>query len=96
MKDLFVKKVSERIESVNVNGKIYCLLDEFDECDGGIIVGIKDVDMIKEDYGDDLMFEDYNGNEVGMDRLLCYLDIREGGEGYNCIFDVDGNMLIEC
>ena len=93
---------SSRIEKVIFdNNEFYELFDELDEFDGGVVMKISDIDMIKNDYiemgfGEDMMlFSDEDENEKDIKDVVCRLDIKEGNEGYSVFFDKNKNYLIE-
>ena len=93
---------SSRIEKVIFdNNEFYELFDELDEFDGGVVMKISDIDMIKNDYiemgfGEDVMlFSDEDENEKNINDVVCRLDIKEGNEGYSVFFDKNKNYLIE-
>ena len=102
----FMKSTESRIESILFNnGKKYNLLDEYDECDGGIIVKIYDRDMIKNDYIEmgfsekEMLFYYDKGFGEFVDKdindVVCKLDIRDSSGGYSIFYDENGNYLIE-
>tara|TARA_R110000850_G_scaffold142850_1_gene265082 strand:+ start:66 stop:371 length:306 start_codon:yes stop_codon:yes gene_type:complete len=91
-----------RIEKVIFDkNNFYELLDEYLECDGGVIVKIKDRDMIKKDYiemgfeENEMIFENEEGDVVGINDVVCKLDIKEGDGGYSVFYDENKNYLIE-
>tara|TARA_R110002096_G_scaffold144751_1_gene301924 strand:+ start:716 stop:1033 length:318 start_codon:yes stop_codon:yes gene_type:complete len=95
-----------RIEKVIFDkNNFYELLDEYLECDGGVIVKIKDRDMIKKDYiemgfgEDEMLFYIDKGNDEYEDKnindVVCKLDIKEGDGGYSVFYDENKNYLIE-
>ena len=91
-----------RIEKVIFDkNNFYELLDEYLECDGGVIVKIKDRDMIKNDYiemgfeENEMIFENEEGDVVGINDVVCKLDIKEGDGGYSVFYDENKNYLIE-
>ncbi len=93
---------SSRIEKVIFdNNEFYELFDELDEFDGGVVMKISNIDMIKKDYiemgfGEDMMiFSDEDENEKNINDVVCRLDIKEGNEGYSVFFDKNKNYLIE-
>ena len=101
-----VKSSKERVEKVTLdNGNVYKLLNEYDECDGGIIVNISDRDMIKEDYIEmgfsekEMLFYYDKGFGEFVDKsindVVCKLDIRDSTGGYSVFYDKDGNYLNE-
>ena len=91
-----------RIEKVIFDkNNFYELLDDYLECDGGVIVKIKDRDMIKNDYiekgfeENEMIFENEEGDVVGINDVVCKLDIKEGDGGYSVFYDENKNYLIE-
>ena len=93
---------SSRIEKVIFDkDNFYKLLEDYLECDGGIIVKISDRDMIKNDYiemgfGEDMMlFSDEDGNDKGINDVVCKLDIKDSSGGYSVFYDENKNYLIE-
>jgi len=93
---------SSRIEKVIFdNNEFYELFDELVEFDGGVVMKISDIDIIKNDYiemgfGEDMMlFSDEDENEKNINDVVCRLDIKEGNEGYSVFFDKNKNYLIE-
>ena len=91
-----------RIEKVIFDkNNFYELLDDYLECDGGVIVKIKDRDMIKKDYiemgfeENEMIFENEEGDVVGINDVVCKLDIKEGDGGYSVFYDENKNYLIE-
>jgi hypothetical protein len=98
----FVIKESKEIKEVIFNkDNKYVLLEDYDECDGGIIVKISDRDIIKNDYiemgfeENEMMFENEEGDEVGINDVVCRLDIRDRSGGYSVFYDENKNYLIE-
>ena len=93
---------SSRIEKVIFDkDNFYKLLEDYDECDGGIIVKISDRNMIKNDYiemgfeENEMMFENEVGDEVGINDVVCKLDIRDSSGGYCVFYDENKNYLVE-
>ena len=93
---------SSRIEKVIFDkDNFYKLLEDYLECDGGIIVKISDRDMIKNDYiemgfeENEMMFENEVGDEVGINDVVCKLDIRDSSGGYCVFYDENKNYLNE-
>ena len=91
-----------RIEKVIFDkNNFYELLDDYLECDGGVIVRISDRDMIKNDYiemgfgEDEMLFSDEDGNDKNINDVVCKLDIKEGDGGYCVFYDENKNYLIE-
>ena len=79
----------------------YKLLDDYLECDGGIIVKIYDRDMIKKDYSEmgfsesEMIFENEKGDVVGINDVVCKLDIRDSQGAYSVFYDENKNYLVE-
>ncbi len=102
---IFERSKKSRIEKVifDLDGKdnYYKLLDDYLECDGGIIVKIYDRDMVKKDYSEmgfsekEMIFENEVGDVVGIDDLVCKLDVRDSQGAYSVFYDEDKNYLIE-
>ena len=102
---IFEKSKKSRIEKVifDLDGKdnYYKLLDDYLECDGGIIVKIYDRDMIKKDYSKmgfsekEMIFENEKGDVVGINDVVCKLDIRDRQGGYSVFYDENKNYLVE-
>lgn len=99
---IFERSKKSRIEKVMFdNDNYYKLLDEYLECDGGIIVKISDRDMIKNDYIEmgfsesEMIFENEKGDVVGIDDVVCKLDIRDRQGGYSVFYDENKNYLVE-
>ena len=93
---------SSRIEKVIFdNNEFYELFDELDEFDGGVVMKISDIDMIKNDYiemgfgEDEMLFSDEDGNDKNINDVVCKLDIKEGDGGYSVFYDENKNYLIE-
>ena len=91
-----------RIEKVIFdNDNDYNLLEDYNECDGGVIIKISDRDMIKNDYiemgfeENEMIFENEEGDVVGINDVVCKLDIKEGDGGYSVFYDENKNYLIE-
>lgn len=92
----FVKSKISRIEKVIFNnGKEYNLLDEYDECDGGIIVSIDDREELDEVFDNDDIFYDEDNNEVSYKDVVCELVLRDSSGGYSVYYNEDGVMLNE-
>jgi hypothetical protein len=93
------KEVIEKV--IFDKDNFYKLFDDYLECDGGIIVKISDRDMIKNDYiemgfeEEEMMFENEEGDVVGINDVVCKLDIRDRSGGYSVFYDENGNYLIE-
>ena len=83
------------------NDNDYNLLEDYNECDGGVIIKISDRDMIKNDYiemgfgEDEMLFSDEDGNDKNINDVVCKLDIKEGDGGYSVFYDENKNYLIE-
>ena len=102
---IFERKVKSVIDKVifDLDGKdnYYKLLDDYLECDGGVIVKIYDRDMVKKDYSEmgfsesEMIFENEVGDVVGIDDLVCKLDVRDSRGAYSVFYDEDKNYLIE-
>ena len=93
---------SSRIEKVIFDkDNFYNLLEDYNECDGGIIVKISDRNIIKEDYiemgfsEEEMIFENEKGDVVGINDVVCKLDIRDSSGGYSVFYDENKNYLIE-
>jgi hypothetical protein len=93
---------SSRIEKVIFDkDNFYKLLEDYLECDGGIIVKISDRDMIKNDYiemgfeEDEMLFSDEDGNDKNINDVVCKLDIRDSSGGYCVFYDENKNYLNE-
>ena len=92
----FVKSEISRIEKVIFNnGKEYNLLDEYDECDGGIIVSIDDREELDKVFNNDDIFYDEDNNEVSYKDVVCELVLRDSSGGYSVYYNEDGVMLNE-
>ena len=102
----FVKSSKSRIEKVIFNeDNFYNLLEDYLECDGGVIVKISDRDMIKNDYIEmgfeekDMLFYIDKGNDVYEDKnindVVCKLDIKDSSGMYSVFYDENMNYLIE-
>lgn len=102
MKNVIVEKSSkERIESIAIGDLKFGMHDEFEYADGGIIIGLYDNDMIKEEYEEEgyplegaFCISDTD-EEISIDKVACKLDIRDSQGGYVYYFDNDGNELYE-
>ena len=96
-----VKSSEERIESISIGDMKFSLHDEFDYADGGIIIGLYDNKMIKEQYEDEgwdldnAFFSMEDDNAVPFEDVACKLDIRDSQGGYKYHFDCFGNELYE-
>jgi len=90
-----IKKSNEfRNESVLFNnGKKYNLLDEYDECDGGIIIGIDDREELNKVFNDDDIFYDEDNNEVSYKDVVVELILKDSSGGYSVYYNEDGVML---
>jgi len=90
-----IKKSNEfRNESVLFNnGKKYNLLDEYDECDGGIIIGIDDREELNKVFNDDDIFYDEDNNEVSYKDVVVELILKDSSGGYSVYYNEDGIML---
>ena len=90
-----VEKSKEyRNESVVFNnGKRYNLLDEYDECDGGIIIGIDDREELNKVFNDDDIFYDEDNNEVSYKDVVVELILKDSSGGYSVYYNEDGIML---
>ena len=93
------KEVIEKV--IFDKDNFYKLFDDYLECDGGIIVKISDRDMIKNDYiemgfeEEEMMFENEEGDVVGINDVVCKLDIRDRSGGYSVFYDENKNYLVE-
>ena len=95
---MFSIKKSNEFRNVNVvfnNGKKYSLLDEYDECDGGIIVSIDDREELDKVFNNDDIFYDEDNNEVSYKDGVCELGLRDSSGGYSVYYNEDGVMLNE-
>ena len=95
---MFSIKKSNEFRNVNVvlnNGKKYSLLDEYDECDGGIIVSIDDREELDKVFNNDDIFYDEDNNEVSYKDVVCELVLRDSSGGYSVYYNEDGVMLNE-
>lgn len=95
---MFSIKKSNEFRNVNVvfnNGKKYSLLDEYDECDGGIIVSIDDREELDKVFDNDDIFYDEDNNEVSYKDVVCELVLRDSSGGYSVYYNEDGVMLNE-
>lgn len=97
-----VKNVIDKvIFDLDGNDNYYKLLDNYLECDGGVIVKIYDRDMVKKDYSEmgfsesEMIFENEVGDVVGIDDLVCKLDVRDSQGAYSVFYDENKNYLIE-
>ena len=92
-----VEKSKEfRNESVLFNnGKRYNLLDEYDECDGGIIVSIDDREELDKVFDNDDIFYDEDNNECSYKDVVCELVIKDSSGGYSVYYNENGMMLID-
>jgi len=90
-----IKKSNEfRNESVIFNNGVkYNLLDEYDECDGGIIVGIDDREELNKVFNDDDIFYDEDNNEVSYKDVVVELILKDSSGGYSVYYNEDGIML---
>ena len=77
------------------NGKRYNLLDEYDECDGGIIIGIDDREELDKVFDNDDIFYDEDNNEVSYKDVVVELVLRDSRGGYSVYYNEDGVMLNE-
>lgn len=77
------------------NGKRYNLLDEYDECDGGIIISIDDREELDKVFYDDDIFYDEDNNEVSYKDVVVELVLRDSSGGYSVYYNEDGVMLNE-
>ena len=91
-----------RIEKVIFdNDNDYNLLEDYNECDGGVIIKISDRDMSKNDYiemgfgEDEMLFSSEDGDDKNINDVVCKLDIKEGDGGYSVFYDENKNYLIE-
>lgn len=75
------------------NGKKYNLLDEYDECDGGIIIGIDDREELNKVFNDDDIFYDEDNNEVSYKDVVVELILKDSSGGYSVYYNEDGVML---
>ena len=95
---MFSIKKSNEFRNVNVifnNGKKYNLLDEYDECDGGIIVSIDDREELDKVFDNDDIFYDEDNNEVSYKDVVCELVLKDSSGGYSVYYNEDGVMLNE-
>ena len=92
-----VEKSKEfRNESVLFNnGKRYNLLDEYDECDGGIIISIDDREELDKVFDNDDIFYDEDNNECSYKDVVCELVIKDSSGGYSVYYNENGMMLID-
>ena len=77
------------------NGKKYNLLDEYDECDGGIIISIDDREELDKVFNDDDIFYDMDDNEVSYKDVVVELVLKDSSGGYSVYYNEEGSMLIE-
>ena len=77
------------------NGKRYNLLDEYDECDGGIIVSIDDREELDKVFDNDDIFYDEDNNECSYKDVVCELVIKDSSGGYSVYYNENGMMLID-
>ena len=77
------------------NGKKYNLLDEYDECDGGIIISIDDREELDKVFDNDDVFYDEDDNEVSYKDVVVELVLRDSSGGYSVYYNEDGIMLNE-
>jgi len=95
-KSMFSIKKSNEFRNVEVvfnNGKKYNLLDEYDECDGGIIVSIDGREELDKVFDDDDIFYDEDENDVSYKDVVCELIVRDSEVGYSIYYNKDGVML---
>ena len=92
----------KRVEKVIFsNGKFIELLEDYNYNDGGVVVGIYDNKSVKKDYTDmgftekEMMFENDNEEEVGIEEVFCKLDLKDSRGGYSVFYDKDMNELLE-
>ena len=92
-----VEKSSKfRNESVIFNnGKKYNLFDEYDECDGGVIISIDDREELDKVFDNDDIFYDEDNNEVSYKDVVVELVLRDSRGGYSVYYNEDGVMLNE-
>jgi len=92
-----VEKSKEfRNESVLFNnGKKYNLLDEYDECDGGIIISIDDREELDKVFNNDDIFYDEENNEVSYEDVVVELVLKDSSGGYSVYYNEEGVMLNE-
>jgi len=90
-----VEKSKEyRNESVVFNNGVrYNLLDEYDECDGGIIISIDDREELDKVFNDDDIFYDEDNNEVSYKDVVVELVLKDSSGGYSVYYNEDGIML---
>lgn len=77
------------------NGKKYSLLDEYDECDGGIIISIDDREELDKVFDNDDVFYDEDNNEVSYKDVVVELVLRDSSGGYSVYYNEEGVMLNE-
>ena len=92
----------KRVEKVIFsNGKSIELLEDYNFDDGGIVVNIDDNKAVKKYYTDmgfteeQMMFENDNEEEVGIEEVFCKLDLKDSSGGYSVFYDKDMNSLLE-
>ena len=92
----------KRVEKVTFsNGKSIELLEDFNYYDGGVVVGIYDNKSVKKNYTntgfteEEMMFENDNEEEVGIEEVFCKLDLKDSSGGYSVFYDKDMNELLE-
>jgi len=93
---MFKIKKSNKFRNESVlfnNGKKYNLLDEYDECDGGIIIGIDDREELNKVFNDDDIFYDEDNNEVSYKDVVVELILKDSSGGYSVYYNEDGVML---
>jgi len=92
------KRIEEAIFS---NGKSFKLLEDYNYDDGGVVVKISDNKSAKKDYTDmgftekEMIFENEDGEEVGIEEVFCKLDLKDSSGGYSVFYDKDMNYLLE-
>ena len=92
------KRIEEAIFS---NGESFKLLEDYNYDDGGIIVKISDNKSVKKSYTkmgfteEQMMFENENEEEVGIEEVFCKLDLKDSRGGYSVFYDKDMNCLLE-
>jgi len=96
IKSMFKIEKSKKFRNESVlfnNGKKYNLLDEYDECDGGIIIGIDDREELNKVFNDDDIFYDEDNNEVSYKDVVVELILKDSEGGYSVYYNEDGIML---
>ena len=96
IKSMFKIEKSKKFRNESVlfnNGKKYNLLDEYDECDGGIIIGIDDREELNKVFNDDDIFYDEDNNEVSYKDVVVELILKDSSGGYSVYYNEDGVML---